>query len=396
MARVQKYETKKGDRWMFIIENGINPQTGARQRVVRRGFEKKKLALDAAKELEYQLGIRNLDIKMNITFQGMAEEWLSVYGLTDRKMSTVRVRNHEVGHLNNYFGRLKLKDITKKMYQNTLTDLKNEKKLAHNTISGIHGTARMIFKRALEQDLILSDPTQFAFIPKDKKTVEDIENTNVQDKYMEKEELKLFLDKAKELNEESYTILFVLAWTGFRAGELLALKWKDVDFEEKTINITKTYYNPTNNTKKFYLLPPKTQGSIRKIIVEDEVLKVLQKHQIKQKMIKLQLGDEYYDEDFVFGRLNPPYFGYPHFIKTIENRMEAVLKQLPEIKKHLTPHSLRHTHTSLLAEAGVELLQIMDRLGHTEDETTTQVYLHITKDRKKEASQKFGELMRNL
>jgi integrase len=396
MARVQKYETKKGDRWMFIIENGINPQTGARQRVVRRGFEKKKLALDAAKELEYQLGIRNLDIKMNITFQGMAEEWLSVYGLTDRKMSTVRVRNHEIGHLNNYFGRLKLKDITKKMYQNTLTDLKNEKKLAHNTISGIHGTARMIFKRALEQDLILSDPTQFAFIPKDKKTVEDIENTNVQDKYMEKEELKLFLDKAKELNEESYTILFVLAWTGFRAGELLALKWKDVDFEEKTINITKTYYNPTNNTKKFYLLPPKTQGSIRKIIVEDEVLKVLQKHQIKQKMIKLQLGDEYYDEDFVFGRLNPPYFGYPHFIKTVENRMEAVLKQLPEIKKHLTPHSLRHTHTSLLAEAGVELLQIMDRLGHTEDETTTQVYLHITKDRKKEASQKFGELMRNL
>jgi integrase len=396
MARVQKYETKKGDRWMFIIENGINPQTGARQRVVRRGFEKKKQALDAAKELEYQLGIRNLDTKMFITFQAMAEEWLSVYGLTDRKISTVRVRNHEIGHLNNYFARIKLKDITKKMYQNALTDLKNEKKLAHNTISGIHGTARMIFKRALEQDLILSDPTQFAFIPKDKKTVEDIESTNVQDKYLEKEELKLFLDKAKELNEESYTILFVLAWTGFRAGELLALKWKDVDFEERTINITKTYYNPTNNTKKFYLLPPKTQGSIRKIIVEDEVLKVLQKHQIKQKMIKLQLGDEYFDGDFVFGRMNPPYFGYPHFIKTVENRMEAVLKQLPNIKKHLTPHSLRHTHTSLLAEAGVELLQIMDRLGHTEDETTTQVYLHITKDRKKEASQKFGELMRNL
>jgi integrase len=60
------------------------------------------------------------------------------------------------------------------------------------------------------------------------------------------------------------------------------------------------------------------------------------------------------------------------------------------------PHSLRHTHTSLLAEAGVELLQIMERLGHTDDETTTRVYLHITKDRKKEASQKFGELMRGL
>ena len=91
-----------------------------------------------------------------------------------------------------------------------------------------------------------------------------------------------------------------------------------------------------------------------------------------------------------------PYYGYPHFIKIVENRMRSVLKELPQITKRLTPHSLRHTHTSLLAEAGVELLQIMDRLGHTDDETTTQVYLHITKDRKKEASQKFGELMRNL
>nr|WP_057776266.1 tyrosine-type recombinase/integrase [Cytobacillus dafuensis] len=60
-----------------------------------------------------------------------------------------------------------------------------------------------------------------------------------------------------------------------------------------------------------------------------------------------------------------------------------MLKKTTSINKRLTPHTLRHTHTSLLTEAGVELLEIMDRLGHTEDETTTQVYLHITKDRKK-------------
>ncbi|MGG0483089.1 site-specific integrase [Priestia aryabhattai] len=396
MARVQKYETKKGDRWMFIIENGIDPQTGNRRRVVKRGFLKQKDAKNAAKEMEYQLGVRNLDTKSNITFQEMAEEWLSVYQLTSRKISTVRVRLHEIGHLNQYFAQYKLKDINKKMYQNMLTDLKNTKQLAHNTISGIHGTARMIFKRAMEQDLIVSDPSQFAFIPKDKKTVEDIENTKVEDKYLEKHELKLFLDAAKDMDEETYAMLFTLAWTGFRAGELVALKWKDIDFVENTINITKTYYNPKNNTKDYHLLPPKTAGSIRKIIVEDEVIKTLQRHKIRQNEIKLQISQEYYDEDFVFARMNAPYFGYPHFIKTIENRMKAVLKRVPSITKHLTPHSLRHTHTSLLAEAGVELLQIMDRLGHTDDETTTQVYLHITKDRKKEASQKFGELMRNL
>jgi integrase len=396
MASFQKYQTKQGDRWMFVVENGIDPQSGNRRRIVRRGFKKQKDAKEAATELEYQLGILKLETKGDITFEEMAEEWLSVYGVTDRKISTIRVRRHEIGHLNNYFAKYKLKDISKKMYQSALNDLKNKDKLAHNTISGIHGTARMIFKRTLEQDLIIQDPTQYAFIPKDKKTVEDIENTKVQDQYLEKHELKLFLDKAKEINEETYTILFTLAWTGLRAGELVALKWRDIDFDEKTISITKTYYNPKNNTKDYHLLPPKTAGSIRKIIVEDEVIHLLHRHQIRVKSVKLQVGKDFFDGDFVFARLTGPYFGYPHFIKTVENRMARVMKELPSISKHLTPHSLRHTHTSLLAEAGVELLQIMDRLGHTDDETTTQVYLHITKDRKKEASQKFGELMRNL
>ncbi|MFE4133225.1 hypothetical protein [Peribacillus sp. YIM B13482] len=55
------------------------------------------------------------------------------------------------------------------MYQNALNDLKKKEQLAHNTISGIHGTARMIYKRAMEQDLLLADPTEYAFIPKEKK-----------------------------------------------------------------------------------------------------------------------------------------------------------------------------------------------------------------------------------
>lgn len=176
MGRLQKYETKKGDRWMFIIEDGVNPQTGKRQRIVRRGFTKRKHAADAMIDLEYILGKAKLDLKNDITFKDMAAEWLDVYSNTDRKISTIRVRKHEIGHLNKFFGFRKLKDITKKMYQDAITSLKVEKKLSENTITGIHGTARMIFKRALEQDLIFVDPSAFAYLPKDKKTVEEIEN----------------------------------------------------------------------------------------------------------------------------------------------------------------------------------------------------------------------------
>ncbi len=396
MAYVKKYETQKGDRWMYVVENGIDPQTGSRRRIKKKGFIKQKEALNALKEFERKTSGKNFEDN-NIPFEEMAQDWLDVYSETDVKISTIRVRKHEIGHLNRYFAKYKIKDITKRMFQTALNELKKKEQLAHNTISGIHGTGRMIFKRAMEQDYLLVDPTEFAFIPKDKKTVEDIENQVISEKYLEKHELKMLLETAKDYGEtDDYVIFLTLAWTGLRVGELVALKWKDIDFNECTLNITKTYYNPTNNTKKYQLLPPKTNGSIRKIDVESEVIKALQKHQLKQKEVKLQVGKDYYDKNFVFGRLNPPYFGYPHFIKTVENRMESLLKKTPIIQKRLTPHSLRHTHTSLLAEAGVELLQIMDRLGHTEDETTTQVYLHITKDRKKEASQKFGELMRSF
>lgn len=73
--------------------------------------------------------------------------------------------------------------------------------------------------------------------------------------------------------------------------------------------------------------------------------------------------------------------------------MKRLLK-LAGLNQELTPHSLRHTHTSLLAEAGISLEQIMHRLGHSSDRITTKIYLHITKPKRKEASQKFGELMR--
>ena len=66
------------------------------------------------------------------------------------------------------------------------------------------------------------------------------------------------------------------------------------------------------------------------------------------------------------------------------------------LAKRSPPHSLRHTHTSLLAETGVSLEQIMHRLGHSDDATTKNIYLHITKPKREEASQKFAELMRGI
>lgn len=141
-------------------------------------------------------------------------------------------------------------------------------------------------------------------------------------------------------------------------------------------------------------MPPKTKTSKRKISLDQVVLEELKKHRARQNIVRIENRDIYYDKDFIFTK-EKNYLGYPEIIKTTESRMHRLLK-IAGLNTDLMPHSLRHTHTSLLAEAGVSLPEIMERLGHKDDETTRTVYMHVTKTMKLEASRKFSELMKSL
>lgn len=109
----------------------------------------------------------------------------------------------------------------------------------------------------MELELINSNPTEYTKVPKQKKTVEDIESGNKDMKFLEKHELALFLKTAQEHGlAMDYVVFSTLAYTGMRLGELLALQWKDINFKEHTIAITKTLYSPRNNERYYQLLPP--------------------------------------------------------------------------------------------------------------------------------------------
>ena len=383
-----------GSKWAFTIDIGIDPITGKRKQKVKSGFNTKEEAEASAAALIHELNQGIYAEETDLTFYEFANQWLPIYSeAKDVKPGTIRVRLHEINKLLPYFAQLKLKDITRKGYQDALNHLK-ERGYSDSTREGIHRTGRMIFRKALELELIKKDPTEFAYLKKDKKTIEQLEEEEVP-KYLEKEELALFLKTAKERGLElDYLIFLILSYTGIRVGELVALKWKDIDFVNQTISITKTYYNPNNNTVKFLLVTPKTKKSRRKVVVDKDVIQALKIHKEKQEKVIQQLGDDYYNQDFIFAK-SERQAGYPIVIKMVQLRMARLLT-LADLNTELTPHSLRHTHTSLLAEAGVALEQIMDRLGHSDDQITKNVYLHVTKEMKKEASQKFSQLMRSL
>lgn len=397
-CKCKKKRCTCGSKWTYRYHI-IDPVTGKRKQKETRGFDTKEEAEAEAKRIlaEIEKGIY-VDEK-NITFVEFIPEFLKLYHATGKvKPGSVRVRETRCNTLQKYFSNIKLKDITKKMYQDMLIELKADG-YSKETISSIHATGRLIFKKACELGLIKINPSEHAILPGEQQTIEQIEAGEKLPEFMEKEELARFLKAIPDhgLDFQDYPIFVTLAYTGIRVGELCALKWSDLDKEYKTLSITKTLDNEKNNTKEYRLVPPKTRSSIRVVEISDTVLRALEEQKKNQNLIKMKHRDTYHDGDFIFAKINDRYklYGYPFMQKDIGTRMRRLLK-IAGLNQALSPHSLRHTHTSLLAAAGVSLETIQDRLGHKNDEMTRTVYLHVTKELKREASQKFEELMGGL
>lgn len=389
-------ELVKGKKWLAVGDGPPDPVTGKRKQIPRRGKTKKEAeqrVLKAIAALEED-GIDESVVKKMI-FEKLAADWIRDYTLTTgNKKGTIRIRTKEIKILNRYIAKTNIAKITTRKYQKILNDL-TEQEYARNTISGVHTTAGLIFKYAIQQKLLKHSPTEGAVVPKKRLTVEDIENNPIEEKYFEKEELEEFLLTVKEFGlDMDLERFYLLAFSGMRSGELCALKWSDINFETNEIRITKTIYSENNNMKEYELVPPKTAGSVRTIEVEDQIMDMLKEYQMRQKKRRLQSRikpEEYHDGNFVFAREN----GYPFLPKNIIVRMERLLEKT-SIRKHATPHIFRHTHISMLTEARVDITTIMKRVGHDDMKTTMRIYTHVTEKMKEDASQKVQKTFGNI
>nr|WP_275583063.1 site-specific integrase [Gracilibacillus alcaliphilus] len=225
-----------------------------------------------------------------------------------------------------------------------------------------------------------------------KKQILDEEDIFEEGNFLEKEELVIFLNISKKQKfPQDFPIFSTLAYSGLRRGELCVLKWDDINFIEKTISITKTYYNKKGKIDEFDIIPPKTKSSKRIIDIDDFLVNVLRKLKAWQNEYILANGKNYTNFNFVFINTNM-YPGYPLHPNYIYQHMLKITKKM-ELTKTLSPHSLRHTHASLYIEAGVELRDIAERLGHDNLDTLQKIYAHTTRGQKKKTAEKFSQLM---
>jgi integrase len=159
-----------------------------------------------------------------------------------------------------------------------------------------------------------------------------------------------------------------LILSGFRIGEVIALNDSDVDLDEREINVDKTCDPRTHVCGS-----TKTETSCRTVYMQDELYECCKR--IKQ-FVRLEQVKYGYRSDIFIPRQNGSYLCYCSYYDYFGRNTEKLLG------RRLTPHSLRHTHTALMAEAGVPLEAISRRLGHANSQITREVYLHVTKKMK--------------
>lgn len=374
-----------------MIEAGTDPVTGKRKRLYKSGFLRKKDAEAAAAKAESARRTNALVMPQKTTFKEFAEEWLAEYSRIGRKPSTIRSKHYYIRVWNQYFGAVPIQQITEKLYQSSLFSLAD--KYSPDTIPNLHAAARLIFKEARRRKVIHEDPSEFAVIPKPPASI--VEDDDIPH-YLEKQELQDFLTAAGKRSRRDFIFFTFLAYTGVRIGEALSLMWDDIDFEQKTIRINKTLYEPKCSHKSCCFLPPKTKSSRRIIDADDYLLSLLHEEKASITAIRREIPSwhEYpgHPEGLVFPSLRHP--GMPTLHHAIMYRIKKILELMPNPPKcHITPHVFRHTNTSLMAEAGIPLDEIQARLGHSNDATTRRIYLHVTKARKKASAEKFTQFM---
>ncbi|WP_046179233.1 site-specific integrase [Domibacillus tundrae] len=382
------YQTKTG-KWGYTVSLGIDPVTMKQRQKTKSTFKNEKEAIRAAALLEKQYEDGELQSESRKKLFPFIVEFLDWYG-RHAKESSVVVRQMCLDRLCEGWDNLQLRQVTKKMYQDRIYTLSEQ--YSKSYLTNIHTSARILFQRAVEMELVKKDPTEGVKLPNKEKQALDDGDEDERLNYLEKDELIEFLQLAKKDGlKYDYLFFTLLAYSGMRIGEMLALKWADVDFEENTIKISKTIFFHNCNTKNFKLLPPKTKSSKRMLRMDDGVMSLLKKHKAAQNEHRLRYREYYEDMNFVFARED----GYPMMTWLVSNRLRRLLKK-SNIHKQITPHGFRHTHTSLLIEAGVGVKEIQQRLGHSDYKTTMNIYAHMTKNMEEKAAEKFSAFMQNL
>lgn len=306
-----------------------------------------------------------------MTFEDLYEEWLT-HQRSSVKPSTVAISvRFAKNQILPEFGKLKLTNISVPYCQKVLSKWHAKYKMWDS----IRKQTGQILAYAVSMEYIDSNPMRKTIRSKHKEYEE-------KRKFYTKDELNTLLDVFRDSgNTKQYAFVRLLAYTGMRKCEVLALQWKDIDMFNKELNVNKTVAIDEN--KNIIIQTPKTKGSRRTISLDKGTLAILNDWKIQQRTEYLKLGyNTSSEEQHVFTTLKNTLY----IPNTVDDWLRYILKKynLPRI----TPHGFRHTHASSLLEAGGSVKVVQQRLGHENSKVTLDIYAHITNNAPNKTGQK--------
>lgn len=321
---------------------------------------------------------KNNVVDSNMTLDQWYEKWMRVYKEPVLKPSTIRIYICTYHcYIKPVLGRLPLSSITKLM----VTDLLNElgKKLHKSTVNNIRTVLCDLFSYAMDNDLCTKNPVKgIKIIGADRRKIVTLSREDQRD----------FFFMAKGCFY--YNLYIVAVNTGLRSGELRALTLDDIDFENNTINVTKTLTYFRKSSKDDFLgykiSIPKTKSSIRTVPMNSICRKAIEDQ--VQQLNTLPPID--YDSD-VLGKLlfvtrnNRPLMDevLGSSIRTVRNNVNKIrASQNQPLMPKFSAHTFRHTFATRCFEAGIPPKTVQAYLGHTSLQMTMDIYTEVLIDKK--------------
>lgn len=244
------------------------------------------------------------------------------------------------------------------------------------TIEKSHSIIHASLNAAVKYGMIPSNPDKRTEPPKSKKK---------EMKYMNKVEVHKFLRVAKENEDRNYALFYLAIVTGMRQGELLGLKWKNVDLENGIITVKQSLKRMIGGG--LVISKPKTKSSIRSIRIGTESIDVLNGQMKNLEIEKMNNKDLWQYKDFVF----------PSTIGTAMDPSGLVKKFKLSLKEAglsgIRFHDLRHTSASLMLNNGVDIFVASKRLGHAKPSITLDVYGHLLSSAQNDVAEKMEILI---
>ena len=284
------------------------------------------------------------------------------------------------------FARLKMKDLRTYHIQQFIQYLANDKKrldgqdgkIAASTVKRYATVLRSIVGMAYKLEYIEEDIGRSRRLEFPKEETKEVEVFTL-------EEVGYIL---KALESEPWhirAVIEVALFTGCRRGEIVGLKWADIDFENQRISVKRSIYKLSDG--KAREKEPKSKTSIRTISIPERLCKTLTEYRLQQNRHIAYLGDGWKNLDYVFTEED----GYVMNPQTPTKQFDHFLKR--HGIRHLKFHGLRHTSATMLLANGCDIKTVSARLGHA-DITTTNIYVHALESTDRMAAQTFDNFLK--